>query len=68
LYLLAAGRWIIIKKLFKYHTTGVREYWVADPDRDIVTVYNFEEDTMTEYPFGEDIPVGIYEGFSIKIQ
>ena len=56
------------KKLFKYCTAGVREYWVVDPDRKNVTVYNFEADTMIEYPFGEEVPVGIYEGFSIKIQ
>ncbi len=56
------------KKLFKYRTAGVREYWVADPDKNIVTVYNFEADTMIEYPFGEEVPVGIYEGFLIRIQ
>ena len=56
------------KKLFKYCTAGVREYWVVDQDRKNVTVYNFEADTMIEYPFGEEVPVGIYEGFSIKIQ
>lgn len=56
------------KKLFKYRTAGVREYWVVDPDRNIITVYNFEEDTMAEYPFGEEVPAGIYEGFSIKVQ
>ena len=56
------------KKLFKYRTAGVREYWVVDPDRSIVTVYNFKADTMIEYPFGEGISVGIFEGFSVKIQ
>lgn len=55
-------------KLFKYRTAGVREYWVVDPDRKIVTVYEFEHDNMEEYSFGEDVPVGIYEGFSIKVQ
>lgn len=55
------------KKLIKYCTAGVREYWVVDSDRKIVTVYNFEADTMIEYPFGEEVPAGIYEGFSIKI-
>ncbi len=55
------------KKLFKYRTAGVREYWVVDPDKNIVIVYNFEADTMIEYTFGEEVPVGIYEGFSIKI-
>lgn len=55
-------------KLFKYRTAGVREYWVVDPDRKIVTVYEFEHDNMEEYSFGEDVPVGIYEGFLIKVQ
>ena len=56
------------KKLFKYCTAGVREYWVVDPDRKNVTVYNFEADTMAEYLFGEEIPVGIFEGFFVKVQ
>ena len=55
------------KKLFKYHTAGVREYWVVDPDRKMVTIYNFEKDSMVEYSFEDNIPVGIFEGFSIKI-
>ena len=55
------------KKLFKYQIAGVREYWVADSDKKIVTVYNFEHDTMLEFAFGEEVPVGIYEGFTIKV-
>lgn len=56
------------KKLFKYRTVGVREYWVADPERELVTVYNFEKDSMEEYSFDKDLPVGIYEGVSLKIE
>ena len=52
-------------KLFKYRTAGVREYWVVDPHRKAATVYQFEQDRMTEYAFGESVPVGIYEDFSI---
>lgn len=55
-------------KLFKYRTAGVREYWVVDPERNLVTVYDFEKDSMEEYSFDKDVPVGIYEGFSIKVQ
>ena len=54
-------------KLFKYRTAGVREYWVVDPHRKSVTVYQFEQNQMTEYAFGESVPVGIYEGFSITV-
>ena len=56
------------KKLFKYRTAGVREYWIVDPVKERITVYFFEMESVEEYFFGEDIPVGIYEGFSIKVQ
>ncbi len=56
------------KKLFKYRTAGVREYWVVDPGRGVVTVYDFEHDSMEEYSFGMDVPVGIYGEFSIKVE
>ncbi len=56
------------RKLFKYRTAGVRLYCVVDPGKELVTVYNFEKDTMEEYPFGEEVLVAIYEGFSIRVQ
>ena len=40
----------------------VREYWIVDSLKNRITVYNFEEDTMQEYTFSEDIPAGIYQG------
>lgn len=55
-------------KLFKYRTAGVREYWIVDPDKQMVMVYGFESDAVEQYSFEEEVPVGIYEGFSIKIQ
>ena len=45
------------KKLFKYRTAGVREYWVVDPERNLVTVYDFEKDSMEEYSFDKYVPV-----------
>ena len=56
------------KKLFKYRMAGVREYWVVDPERELVTICNFERDSMEEFAFDKDIPVGIYEGVSLKIE
>jgi len=55
-------------KLFKYRTAGVREYWIVDPMKELVMVYRFEKGIMEEYSFEKDIPVGIYEGFTIKIE
>lgn len=55
------------KKLFKYQAAKVREYWIVDPIKEMVMVYRFEKETMEQYSFGEDVPVGIYEGVSIKV-
>lgn len=55
------------KKLFKYRTVGVREYWIVDPTKELITVYRFEREIMEQYSFGEDVPAGIYEGFSVKV-
>lgn len=55
-------------KLFKYRTAGVREYWIVDPDKEMVMVYGFEKDTVEQYLFGEAVPAGIFEGFAVKVQ
>lgn len=54
-------------KLMKYQSAGVREYWIVDAKKQLVTVYDFEGENVEEYPFGEEVPVGIYEGYSIKV-
>ena len=54
-------------KLFKYRNADIKEYWIVDENKNRITVYNFVHDTIEEYTFGEDVPVGIYEGFSIRI-
>lgn len=53
------------KKLFKYRTAGVREYWIVDPVKQQITVYNFEHDTFEEYTFSDKVKAGIYEDFEI---
>lgn len=55
-------------KLFKYRMAGVREYWIVDSKKQRVIVYNFEHDMMEEYSFKDEIPVGIYDGLSIKLE
>lgn len=55
-------------KLFQYRTAGVREYWIVDPLKELVTVYQFEAETMEQYSFGDEVPVGIYKEFVIKVQ
>lgn len=55
-------------KLFKYRNAGIREYWIVDPDKQITMVYGFEKDTVEQYNFSEDVPSGIYGGFTIRLE
>lgn len=55
-------------KLFKYRTSGVREYWIVNPERKMVNVYDFQNDEATAvYSFDDNIPVTIYPDLSIKL-
>jgi len=53
------------KKLFKYRNAGVREYWIVDYERNLIMVYNFEYDEMTDYTFKDKVKAGIYEDLEI---
>ncbi|MCD7957726.1 MAG: Uma2 family endonuclease [Lachnospiraceae bacterium] len=50
------------KKMFKYSTAGVREYWIIDPEKDTVTVYDFKGESGGSYTMSDIVPVGIYDG------
>ena len=47
----------------KYKDAGVREYWIVDPIRRRVHVYEFERSTdPVLYTFKDKVPVGIFNG------
>ena len=52
-------------KLFKYRSAGVREYWIIDPDKKRITLWNFETNDTEEYAFTDTVKTGIYEDLSI---
>lgn len=52
-------------KLFKYFDDGVREYWIVDPDKNRISVYNFELEDFMDYTFSDSVTSGIYADFSI---
>jgi Uma2 family endonuclease len=55
-----------IRKLFYYKTYGVREYWIVDPRRRMVTVNYFEENVLNvQYSFDATVKVNIYEDLYI---
>ena len=52
-------------KLGKYANAGVREYWIINPVKKRVIVYNLmneEEDAATIYTFAGKVPVKIFDG------
>jgi len=56
-----------ITKLYKYKAAGVREYWIVNPERQMITVYLFKEtDTFPQnYGFTDKIKVSIYDNLVI---
>lgn len=55
-------------KLFKYRTAGVREYWIVNPQKKTVMVFDFEkEHRSNQYNFEDDIPGCLYEDLIINI-
>lgn len=52
-------------KLMKYKNAGVREYWIVDPDKNQIIVYDFTLDDMTAYTFSDTVKAGIYEELEI---
>ena len=55
-------------KLFKYRTAGVKEYWIVNPMKKTVNVFDFENENMTGlYSFDDEIPGSIYPEFSITV-
>lgn len=52
-----------IKKLEKYREAGVKEYWMIDPDRRKLIVYEFEKEIYPAvYGLNGEVPIGIYGG------
>lgn len=52
-------------KLFKYRTAGVREYWIVDPEKNRILVYDFESENTGDYTFSDSVKAGIYRDFYI---
>ncbi len=58
------------RKMHKYLLSGVREYWIVDPQEEKVVVYTEGELVVAHlYSFDDEIPVYIYDGnLKIKIR
>lgn len=50
-------------KYHKYKNAGVRGYWVVDPQRQLISVHDFEHGSAPAvYTFQDKVPVGIFSG------
>ncbi len=61
----ASRRMDYFVKLFKYRSAGVQLYWIVDPEKEKITVWNFKGDDVTEFSFRDPVPVNLYEDFTI---
>ena len=53
----------MLVKAVKYAKAGVREYWMIDPEREKILVYDFTSDFEAFiYGLEDEIPVRIYDG------
>jgi len=61
-------------KLSLYESVGIREYWVADPFKNMVTPYRLNDQgkyqPLRVNPFaqGEKIPVGIFSDLTVDLE
>lgn len=57
-----------LTKLWKYRTSGVREYWIVNPLKGTVQVYSFEgTEDSAQYVFDDIIKANIYNDLEICI-
>ena len=54
----------LLLKTYKYKNAGVKEYWIVDPKKKEILVYDFsDEDLIPErYTFSDQVPIGLSGG------
>lgn len=55
-------------KLNKYEKFGVKEYWIANPKTEIITIYNFENNTIIEFTKSEILKSSLFSDLKINLR
>jgi Uma2 family endonuclease len=58
------------RKFKVYRQAGVREYWIIDPENKNLTVYHFQEKTVTTDTYGtsDTVSVALFPGLTIPLE
>ena len=56
-----------IRKPYHYYTAGVREYRIADPHVNRVTVWDLPNTLCCQYSFTDTIPSILFPSFSVRL-
>jgi Uma2 family endonuclease len=57
-----------VTKLMLYQIAGVKEYWIVDPQEEMVYVHNFENTKKSRsYTFEESVICNTLQGLEIHI-
>ena len=54
-------------KFFRYHDAGVKEYWIVDPTKKTVRIYDFIKNETEDYPFEAAIPSALFPGLTLRL-
>lgn len=54
-------------KLIKYELLGVKEYWIVNPEKEIITIYNFEIKSTTDFSKPDKLASAVFDGLVIDL-
>ena len=45
----------------------IEEYWIVDPEKNRILVYNFESEDTGDYTFADSVKAGIYDDLLVNL-